>query len=87
MKFNLQTFFLDLASIAPGLITGVLALKNETGSVSKTQLASDSTKLALGVTAALGHSDPDVVNDATAASTIIDTVVQSIATATNQKVS
>lgn len=84
--FNLTTFLSDLASIGPAIIGGVLALKNEVSGVSKTQLASDSAKLALGITTALGHSDPTVVAAAQSASSIIDTIVASIGTATNQQI-
>lgn len=87
MAFNLKTFLLDLAAIGPDVIVGVLSIKNEVANVSKTQLASDSAKLALGVTAALGHDDPAVVEAAQTAASIIDSVVQSIGVATNQNVS
>lgn len=86
MKFNLATFLLDLAQIAPPLIAGILALKNEVPGVSRTQLASDSLKLATGVTAALGHNDAAVVSDAQGASSIIDSVIQTIAKSTEQPV-
>jgi hypothetical protein len=85
-KFSLSAFLMDLAEIGPIIIQGVMSLKNEVTGVSKTQLASDSAKLALGVTTALAANDPTVTADAQAASSIIDSVVQSVATSTNQVV-
>lgn len=85
-KFSLQSFLIALAEIGPSLITGIMNLTHETGSVSKTQLASDSLHLATGVTAALASSDPVVVADAQVAQSIGNAVVSSIAATTNQTV-
>jgi len=86
MKFNLGTFLTDLAENGPSIFAGIMAIKNEVPTQSKTQVASDSAKLAFGVTAALSHNDPTVVADATAASTILDAVIGTIAQHTGQTV-
>jgi hypothetical protein len=84
--FNLETFLLDLTEIGPAVIGGVLALKNETPGVSKTQLASDSAKLALGITTALSQNDPVVLAAANQANSIIESIVKTIAASTQQKI-
>ena len=79
MAFNLKAFFLDLAEIAPSLIVGVLNLKNEVGSTSKIQLATDSLTLATGVAEALTSNDSVVQGDAQVASAVISNVIQAVA--------
>jgi hypothetical protein len=82
MKFNLKAFFLDLAEIAPSLIIGVINLKNEVGSTSKIQLATDSLTLATGVAEALTSNDPMVQGDAQVASAVVSNVIQAVASVT-----
>ena len=82
MKFNLKAFFLDLAEIAPSLIVGILNLKNEVGSTSKIQLATDSLTLATGVAEALTSNDPVVQGDAQVASAVVSNVIQAVASVT-----
>ena len=84
--FNLTTFIIDFVEIAPSLVSGVLQLKNETGSVSKTQLASDALHTATGIASALTSSNPTVQAEAQAASSIVNSFVQAVANATKQSV-
>lgn len=79
MAFSFKVFLLDLAEIGPGLISGVLNLKNETGSVSKVQLATDSLNLATGIATALTSQNPDEQAEAQAASQVTQAVITAVA--------
>jgi len=82
MAFSFKVFLEDLAIIGPSLISGVLSLKNETGSVSKIQLANDSLNLATGVATALTSQDVGEQAEAQAAAQVTQAVINSVATAT-----
>lgn len=77
-KFSWSHFLVTLATIAPALVTGSLALADEAGTASKTQTASDALHLATGVTQALASDDPTVVETATTASSIIERIISAI---------
>lgn len=77
-KFSWSHFLVTLATIAPALVTGSLALANEAGSAPNLQTASDALHLATGVTQALASDDPNVVAAAGSASSIIDGVLSAL---------
>lgn len=77
---NWSKFFLTLASIAPAIVVGSMALAKEAGSADKTTTASDALHLATGVTEALASDDPKIVSAAKTASSIIGSVITAIQT-------
>ena len=79
MSFDWKSFLVKLAVLSEPIVVGSLQLKNETGSVSNTQLANDSLNLATGVADALLSTNPQDVALANQASQVTATVIQGIA--------
>lgn len=78
MAFSWSSFLTKIEVIAVPLTLGIFQLKNEVGSVTNSQLASDSLNMATGVTEALGSSDPAVVAQAQAAQQVGLALIQGI---------
>jgi hypothetical protein len=81
-NFNIKGFFATLLELAPEIVGGIFTLKNEAGTASKVQEATDSLTLATGIAEALTSSDPDEQQDAATASAVVQNVISTVATAT-----
>lgn len=77
MAFDWTGFLVKLATLAPTIVAGTVALKNEADTATKTQLAQDSLNLATGVSQALLSDDPLEKALATLASSITGAVINS----------